>query len=592
MCVLNEGECMNGENQSMLSINDVIINTTAEALFLVSFEDGKFLFAKSNPAFIKLVGAKKDIVGKKLTDLMGEEAGTRIEANYKRCIKQKQPIVFEETLIRNSREQILNTTVVPVLYNNKTYILGSSIDITEMKTAEEHIRRNLMQSEILIDVLQHRSENIQEYLDYSLNQLLKLTESKYGYIYFYDETTKEFTLNTWSTEVMESCTIKDKLTIYKLEKTGIWGEAVRQRKPIMVNEFTAPNSMKKGYPEGHVQLERFLTIPVFNADDIVAVVGVSNKEAEYDDSDIIQMQIFMHNVWKVVERIRSEQKYRAMFDQAASGICMCTLEGTYIDANKTFCDMIGYDLSELKQKTFLDITVPEDVEKSSDYYKDLLLAGNKNEVMEKRYYKKDGSICYVNISGSVVKDANSAQPYAVITVQDITDKKKLEDRKLIIESKLRNQQKLESIGTLAGGVAHEINNPINGVMNYGQLILDCEPDDEIKQYAQEIIKESDRISAIVSNLLQFSRHETTTVSPCRIEDVINDTVMLIKTLIKNDQIDLDVSIAKDLPDVKCISQQIQQVIMNLLTNARDELNDKYEGYHEDKKNIPCLQQTS
>ncbi len=574
---------MKGENQSIPSINDLMINSIEEAIFLVSFEGGKFLFAKSNPAFSKLVGAKEDIVGKTLQELMGEEASARIEANYKHCIEQKRPMTFEETLIRNSREQILHTTVVPVSHNSKTYILGSSIDITEMRSAEEHVRRNLMQSEILIDVLQHRSDNIQEYLDYALSQLLNLTESKYGYIYFYDEIKKEFTLNTWSIEVMQSCKIRDKLTVYHLEKTGIWGEAVRQRKPIMVNEFAAPNSLKKGYPEGHVSLERFLTIPVFDADSIVAVVGVSNKETEYDDNDVMNMQIFMNNVWKVVDRIRSERKYRAMFDQSASGICMCTLEGKYIDANKTFCDMVGYSLGELKQMTFRDITFPEDIEKSNDYFKDMVSAGSKNEVIEKRYRKKDGSICYVNISGSVVDDANSAQPYAVITVQDITDRKKLEDQKLVIEAKLRNQQKLESIGTLAGGVAHEINNPINGVINYGQLILDCEPHDEIKQYAQEIIKESDRISAIVSNLLQFSRQETRMASPCRINDVINDTIMLTKTLIKDDQIDLDIDIAENLPDVRCISQQIQQVIMNLLTNARDELNEKYKGYHENKR---------
>ncbi len=565
---------MKGENQSIPSINDLMINSIEEAIFWCLLKVGKFLFAKSNPAFSKLVGAKEDIVGKTLQEMMGEEVSARIEANYKHCIEQKQPMTFEETLIRNSREQILHTTIVPVSHNSKTYILGSSIDITEMRSAEEHVRRNLMQSEILIDVLQHRSDNIQEYLDYALSQLLNLTESKYGYIYFYDEIKKEFTLNTWSIEVMQSCKIRDKLTVYHLEKTGIWGEAVRQRKPIMVNEFAAPNSLKKGYPEGHVSLERFLTIPVFDADSIVAVVGVSNKETEYDDNDVMNMQIFMNNVWKVVDRIRSERKYRAMFDQSASGICMCTLEGKYIDANKTFCDMVGYSLGELKQMTFRDITFPEDIEKSNDYFKDMVSAGSKNEVIEKRYRKKDGSICYVNISGSVVDDANSAQPYAVITVQDITDRKKLEDQKLVIEAKLRNQQKLESIGTLAGGVAHEINNPINGVINYGQLILDCEPHDEIKQYAQEIIKESDRISAIVSNLLQFSRQETRMASPCRINDVINDTIMLTKTLIKDDQIDLDINIAENLPDVRCISQQIQQVIMNLLTNARDELNEK------------------
>lgn len=74
--------------------------------------------------------------------------------------------------------------------------------------------------------------------------------------------TKQFTLNTWSAGVMEQCMVVEKNTIYDLEKTGIWGEAVRQRKPIIINDFDAPNSLKKGYPQGHVQLHKYLTIPV------------------------------------------------------------------------------------------------------------------------------------------------------------------------------------------------------------------------------------------------------------------------------------------------------------------------------------------
>ncbi len=155
--------------------------------------------------------------------------------------------------------------------------------------------------------------------------------------------------------------------------------------------------------------------------------------------------------------------------------------------------------------------------------------------------------------------------------------------KSIMVAYLNQQQRLDSIGTLAGGVAHEINNPINGIMNYGQLILDSlDADSENAEYAKEIIFETNRIAVIVKNLLQFSRNEKEEHNYANVKNIIEQTLSLIKTVIKHDQIDLQIDVPEDLPQLKCISQQIQQVIMNLMTNSRDALNEKYEGYHEDK----------
>ncbi len=159
-------------------------------------------------------------------------------------------------------------------------------------------------------------------------------------------------------------------------------------------------------------------------------------------------------------------------------------------------------------------------------------------------------------------------------------------KKLRFEARLRDQQKLESIGTLAGGVAHEINNPVNGIMNYGQLIFDeSDENSTIKEYAQEIIHETERVSEIVTNLLQFSRQEHRGFSMVKITDIIDKTLSLVKTIIRNDQIDIQVEIEENLPRIECRSQQIQQVLLNLLTNARDSLNSKYPGADADKKLI-------
>jgi len=179
--------------------------------------------------------------------------------------------------------------------------------------------------------------------------------------------------------------------------------------------------------------------------------------------------------------------------------------------------------------------------------------------------------------------------YMMVVSVNTTKRVMAEKEKAVLESHLRNQQRLESIGTLASGVAHEINNPINGILNYGQIILDSDVEyNDIKEYAGEIIHETQRVSEIVKNLLDFSRQNKEEHSYSTIEDIIFRTLSLIKTVLRHDQIELNMYIDKDIPKIKCRSQQIQQVIMNLFTNARSALNEKYPQYDANKKiNLSC-----
>ena len=167
--------------------------------------------------------------------------------------------------------------------------------------------------------------------------------------------------------------------------------------------------------------------------------------------------------------------------------------------------------------------------------------------------------------------------------RDISERRHAEEENHRLEGYLRHQQKLETIGTLAGGVAHELNNPINGIMNYAQLIADTAGLEPSRvEFAHEIVHECERVAGIVHNLLAFARQEKQEHSPANIADIIEATLALIRTVMRHDQIIVRVDVPANLPLVKCRSQQIQQVIMNLMTNARDALNEKYPGFHEDK----------
>ncbi len=247
---------------------------------------------------------------------------------------------------------------IPFSGNNEPagQYLITIFDISDRRRAEEEIKRDEARLESLLKISQFPSHSIRELLDLALSEALELTESEFGYIYHYDESKKEFTLNTWSKGVMEACTIPDQPTVYRLESTGIWGEAVRQAKPIIVNDFHAPNPLKKGYPEGHAPLHRFMTIPVIVEGHIVGVTGVSNKNTDYDDSDVRQLTLLTTFAWKVIDRKRyedalraSDQLYRSLFENMLDGFAYCKMifeEGVpkdfiYLTVNKAFEDLTG-----------------------------------------------------------------------------------------------------------------------------------------------------------------------------------------------------------------------------------------------------------
>jgi signal transduction histidine kinase len=145
-------------------------------------------------------------------------------------------------------------------------------------------------------------------------------------------------------------------------------------------------------------------------------------------------------------------------------------------------------------------------------------------------------------------------------------------------------QRLESLGTLAGGVAYEINNPTMGVMNYAQLILDgSEPGSHAAEFATEIIAESKRITSTVKALLEFARAGPVLSERATPVSIVTPIGKLFEAITHRDNIALAIDVPSDLPPIRCRSQEIQQVLLNLLTNARDALNERYPSHDPDKK---------
>lgn len=249
-----------------------------------------------------------------------------------------------------------------------------------------------------------------------------------------------------------------------------------------------------------------------------------------------------------------------------------------IDAdNFTYTDLCRYCLEKVVADPNPPTSDPEEYEKAfrngtiDNYRMDIHI---KNRFGQSRWLS-DNAVAIIH---PVTKKLYGAMGI----LQDITFRKELERERDEITSQLRQQKKLESIGFLAAGVAHEINNPLTGMINYAQLIYDRINDETLRTFAQGIIEEGDRVATIVRHLLAFARQEKEEHSPTQIANIIKASLSLIKTILRKNSIELDLQIDPNLPAIHCRGQQIQQVIINLLTNAVAALNEKYPTHHPDK----------
>ncbi|MGA1840256.1 MAG: ATP-binding protein [bacterium] len=144
------------------------------------------------------------------------------------------------------------------------------------------------------------------------------------------------------------------------------------------------------------------------------------------------------------------------------------------------------------------------------------------------------------------------------------------------QAQLIQSSKLASMGVLAAGIAHEVNNPTNTIINYAGLLEDeLKPDSELSNYVQGILKEGKRITNIVHNLLTFARAEKQEHTPCKVVDIINASLSFMKNYLSKEGINIKTSFDPDLPLIRAKSSQLEQVFVNLILNARDALNEKY-----------------
>ncbi len=436
---------------------------------------------------------------------------------------------------------------------------------------ETEIRRNLARMEGIVRLHQYRAHNTQELLDHALEEALLLTGSRFGYIYLYDEELRRFELNSWSRGVMPECAVVDPQTCSELDGTGLWGEAVRRRKALVVNDFASAHPLKKGYPAGHVPLARFMTLPLEVGERIVAVVGLANKEEPYEEADLLQARILMDSVWKMVELQRSRGdriRLQSAIDQAVEAIVITGRDGAIQYVNPAFSAITGYAHEEAigKNPRILKSGVQGEV-----FYRELweTISAGKSWTGRLVNRKKDGTLFTEDATISPVRSEGGEITNFIAVKHDITEHLRLYVENVELAEKFRHAQKLEAVGRLAGGVAHDFNNLLGVILGYAGLALaKVDNSHDLYPFLKEIMAAGQRSAELTRQLLTFARKQAIAPKRLDLNRQIAGGEKMIRPMVGED-VDMRFLLADDLWPVFMDPTQADQIMTNLAVNARD-----------------------
>ncbi|MCX7680362.1 MAG: ATP-binding protein [Anaerolineae bacterium] len=274
---------------------------------------------------------------------------------------------------------------------------------------------------------------------------------------------------------------------------------------------------------------------------------------------------------------KSEERYRTLVAQAPIGIVTCDREGNIIHVNPALLEILGSPGEEATRQFNL-LTMPNLVQAGIAQAFRRCMEEGVQITSEHHYVSHWGKESIMRIHFAPLRDEHSTVNGALALVEDVTRQRKLEEQ--LIQS-----AKLASIGELAAGVAHEINNPINGIINYAQLLLNrAEPGSREARFLEGIIREGERVAEIVRDLLTFARADPDAgTSPAYVHDILKATLTLVGQQLEKDHILLEIEETPNLPPIRCRSQRIQQVFLNLISNARSALNERFPAADPNKK---------
>ncbi|WP_420267188.1 PAS domain S-box protein [Candidatus Magnetominusculus dajiuhuensis] len=496
----------------------------------------------------------------------------------------------------------------PVFYSDgrRRGLVTIGRDITGKKRIEEALSYELEINKSLAELsaLLIQSGSIEEISKLTIDYARRMTGSKYSFAGYIDPDTGYLISPTLTMDVWDECKVEGKGIVFK-EFRGMWGWVLNNKTPILCNSVM-DDPRHTGVPKGHITIERFLSFPAMLGDTLVGQIALANPLTKYTESNLNTVGRIADLYAIAIERKRSEQtllkyqntleylvkertndllktneelraeiierkkaeaalteseiKYRQLFELTHAGILVIDKDGTITLVNPRMAEMLGFDAAEMMGR-HLSSFIRDQYVNICRHSMARLAQGIKGQ-MELEFQKKDGKALYATIETSPIMDHLGNYEGAVAGVIDTTLHRELENQ-------LLQAQKMESIGQLAGGVAHDFNNILSAMTNYVYLLKRRVKDDVASTgYATHIDASIERAANLTKSLLVFSRKHIYELKPTNISDLVRNTEGLLARLIGED---IEIRTIINVPGVMVMADKthIEMAMMNLVANARD-----------------------
>lgn len=458
-------------------------------------------------------------------------------------------------------------------------MISFGIDITEQKQRKALVERVRLTSFIRdISISLAEGVTLREILDQCAKAVVDYLDAAFARIWTLNEKENMLELQASAGIYTHIDGTYSRIPVGKFEI----GRIARESKPYLTDSLVADEQISDkdwarrdgmvsfaGYPlivEEHLvgviamfarkPLTEFISKALAAASDIIAL-GIDRKQSE--------------------EELRlSENKYRILIENLPQRIFFKNKDSTYVSCNEKYARDLKIHPDEIIGKTDFDFFPQALAEKYRTDDKRIMSMEKTMDIEEK--YIKEGQELMVHTVKTPMKDDNGHIIGVLGVFWDITEKVALQMENI-------RSRHLASVGELAAGVAHEINNPITGIINCAQILINRSKKGSNEQdIANRIIKEGNRIATIVKILLDFARphDKNEQKGAVHIAEILSDTLVLVATQLKKEHIKLVLHIPQKLPKILAHTQQVQQVFLNMISNARYALNEKYPGMHENK----------
>jgi PAS domain S-box-containing protein len=271
---------------------------------------------------------------------------------------------------------------------------------------------------------------------------------------------------------------------------------------------------------------------------------------------------------------RSEERWRSVFENSAIGVALCALDGHFIAANPVFQKMLGYTEQELKQFSFIDITVEDDRDLNLALIKELMEGKRRQFQIEKQYRRKDGGAVWVRNTVSAVPGSEQLPGFLMALSEDVTERRLVEEALNETRSELARMARVTTLSTLTASIAHEVNQPLSGIVtNAGTCLrmLDANPPnvEGARETARRTIRDGNRASEVITRLRALFGKKSASREPFDLNEAAREVIALSQGDLQRDRVVLRQEFAENLPSIMGDRTQIQQVILNLIRNGSE-----------------------